>query len=857
MNRPNHNFFTEKPMTHRTFLAILILIFFTVNSAPNLIGQQKESSEQKNQNIDFPRPEKVDGLLGPVKFRHRSPVQNLTWIESKNQIASGDRSGNVVVWNKSSGKPEHLFSTSETAMEKLVATTDGKLLFGINKKGRGFCWNLNSGKQLHARKKINGDVTALETANRKRIVFAATKKGDVHVLRMTTGAIKKTINTGSKEILALDASPVENKFVVAQKHGSVIEWDADTKKELNQLHEGTAYDLMYAPSGKEVYVYTGDQTIRISTESEKITNRKWAEKGSGRGALRYMSLSGSGKYLVRDRIVHRHHHHIRVRNTETGELLYEKTLNDIANGRTSINRKLGNNVFDLAVNQEDGTIALATAGGFIEQISLKTGNTLLSRTEHRNRVTNLISSPSGNLLASAERKKTIVWNGPEGTVKFTAKGSRPLFTQDGRFLVTRNTDHIFLFETASGKLRKKHSLSSFPTYRWGISKSGNEVALISRDGKNGKYPMWRVQLKSGDVQKQNVITDGEPSRIHYDRNNHLLIVSLTKKGYSSQYIGTKSNRSFTTGFTNRDFDLDNQHWSDRSRIAPFLVGLGTGKKRTNTFLWNYETGNRLVHVQDSPWAACPTLSSAGYYSVFSEGNRIKIIENWTGKVIRTLEPADEVIDHVTFSADGRYLYSAGTLKWIHRWDLRPPIHNEKFGRALPEKQKLLNLLSTKNAKKAHRAQWKLVRTPEKSVEWIKNLYHEEPSESRKNQVEKWLNELGDQDYDTRTKALEKLTEQFYETPGKLISAAKKKRKTTSNPETKKNIQKLLNRTGIIQHPIPGKRLRVLRALNVLRQIGTDAARRVLKDISSNRPSLEARIAEQFLNQILDPSSKAK
>lgn len=153
--------------------------------------------------------------------------------------------------------------------------------------------------------------------------------------------------------------------------------------------------------------------------------------------------------------------------------------------------------------------------------------------------------------------------------------------------------------------------------------------------------------------------------------------------------------------------------------------------------------------------------------------------------------------------------------------------------ALPvDRDKLLSLwadLASKDAGRAFDAIGLLIASPMQAVPMLKGKLHPAPETAERRHVIQLINGLDSEEFVTREKAMEQLR-QLGERAEPALEEALQGKPTL---EARKRIEELLDQ--IRTSAASPQRLRELRGLEVLEQIGTADARQVLKFLADGAP----------------------
>jgi WD40 repeat protein len=413
-------------------------------------------------------------------------------------------------------------------------------------------------------------------------------------------------------------------------------------------------------------------------------------------------------------------------------------------------------------------------------------------------------SSDGKILAAgtAQRSREIVlglWDVSNGQELGRLPVRRPVFTlqftPDGKQLVTGEDDgRAHLWDVATGK-----ELAEFTGIR--------ELISCSAISPNGK-----------------ILALGERSNVRL--------------------------YELATGKLLRDLGAGKQYGPGAGSLAfsPDSALLAIGDSGSISF-WDPATGKKVFQLEAREM-------SGVFHLIFSPDGRTLVTMCWqgpthlwemaTGQIRRTfLGPTDRRF-HAAFAADGRpVIYEIGDGS-IFVWDV---INQVATGHILPASLKpvelaaLWDLLGTDKATSAYQAQWMLVRVGQQTVSFIEKNLRPIPKDFTAS-LQKAMAGLEEKELSLRDAAMNEL-----DCYGSLAEPTMRKGRVESHSaEAQARLAYLLEKQ---ESNFPcGALLRSLRGIEVLEQLGTPEARRVLETIADGHPqALLTREAKASLDRL--------
>jgi hypothetical protein len=217
----------------------------------------------------------------------------------------------------------------------------------------------------------------------------------------------------------------------------------------------------------------------------------------------------------------------------------------------------------------------------------------------------------------------------------------------------------------------------------------------------------------------------------------------------------------------------------------------------------------------------------------------------TGKEVRYFRGHRGEIRSLAFSANGRLLATGSADSTVLLWNLDSPLEPRP---GVDEKEAdLWNALADADAARAYGALWRLAHDPGKAVPFLRR--HLKPATAAEvEEMRRGNADLNSSTYSVRAEASRRLSGLGLAAEPGLIEALEK------NPslEMRRRIERLLK--DMRAHPAAGESLRLGRALAVLEYAGTDAARRLLRELAGGAPEAwftrEARAAVRRLDSYM-------
>jgi hypothetical protein len=239
----------------------------------------------------------------------------------------------------------------------------------------------------------------------------------------------------------------------------------------------------------------------------------------------------------------------------------------------------------------------------------------------------------------------------------------------------------------------------------------------------------------------------------------------------------------------------------------------------------------------------PTFSPDEKYLAFGSHRSVRVFEfaSW-----REVTSFDGTGSPLGFAPDGRTIAAAGDTA-VLLWDLtgREPDGRLRTQRLDPRAlESLWGDLSSDDAPRGHRAVWSLIAGAEQSVPFLRERLARRPAVEDE-QIRQWIAGLDSDQFAARERATAELKKLGHFAEPALRQALR------GNPpsEPRRRIEQLLQ-----QLATPGYQLRASRVTEVLEQVGTPEARKVLEALAKGE-GLLGRQAKASLARLERPRAR--
>jgi RNA polymerase sigma factor (sigma-70 family) len=749
----------------------------------------------------------------------------------------------------------------------LAFTPDGKTLASAG-NGRGLClWDAATGREL---RQIVGvrDAIPLAISPDGKLLASAYELEKVHLWELKTGRERAELPGSPDGVpLAVAFSP-DGALLASAGHDKLIRLaDVAGGREVRQLrgHEESVMAVAFAPDGKTLASGGLDRTVRLW---DPATGRERARLTGHKNYVVGVAFFPDGKTLAS------------VSEDEAVRLW------DVAGGTELRALEAPAGAVALAISPDGRLLASGHTDGLIRLWDPATGKELRHwKANAFYRVSALAFSPDGKTLASGGHVDSSVrlWDPATGQERLPFGGPRHgivwlRFAADGRSVLLGSRDSTVrrwdwvadrerILATAGvpylnlsrfspdGRVRASADNQEHTVTVWddpastkgrvlGKHRGGVAALALSADGK-----LLASGGDGGEVHLWDIPTGKELRAIDAGQVIGSLAFSPDGKTLATG-AGTFAGGQLRTP-TIRLWDVATGKAVGALPHGEHvfqLVFSPDGKLLASSGWWAHDYGPRLWDLSAGKELPLPAANSECNGLAFSPDSRLLAWGDYQGDDhVRVLEVAtqQEVLSFraphggiypIAFAPDGRLLASAGADSTALVWDLTG---HYRDGRLAPVKlspgelEDLWNALGDANAARAFQARQTLALGPaDQVVSLLRERLRPEPEADPK-QVAAWIADLDSGEFAVREKAMHGLEGAGFQAGAALRTALAAK----PGPEARRRIQALLE--GL--EPSAKEPLRKRRAVAVLEQLGTPAARAVLEQVAKSLP-------EPYLNR---------
>ncbi len=832
-------------------------------------GEENKPPERRDAWGD-PLPKNAIARLGTLRFRGcRGPL--VFSPDGKHIVSAGGNGGTrAVFWDRARGRRVKEFAMKED-ITRLVFSPDGKKLAAV---GNGGCfnpvWDMNTGKQLFT---FTGQEVAFRAGGKELIsTYASWNQTTVRTLDAGTG--RPLTEWGLSFLTAGQSFPLSpnGRFIAFEgspqaKGCELVLFDLAKRAEIKKLRfpQNRIHPIHFSDDGQRLIICGDDGGFSVWDWSSGKELYRW--KGVVRGPA---AFSPDGRRLAWIGVDENQVFSLWTADVDAGKSRRLRAL--------MFDKSYGN--YTSVFSPDGKSIALVSEGNALVLFDSRTGRDQLPLAAHEGRVWNVEYSPDGRHVMTRDSYRLLVWEAatgrllrrlpddlPEGetillntlsrgrivTVTLadgsfhlrdaaTAKELRRLMGKDGYYAdavgdvsAVSADDHyaailgpagIRIYDLDTGAIRCQFS-RDYPVWGMNFTEDDRILEVTEQQFRKGLLPRF-YDARTGREAEAPAKFRSRKRRngSWYDNDNeakkHLRELKLLDDRGQPSFAGADGLLTYIYE------SHDGRYLAVQGRTgAPHVIDK---KDKSFVRIWDTATGRLVLDLDEKHEIGGFSADGRTFVSTEFSTGTIHLWETATGRERLRLVGHGSGDKRIGFRPDGRVLVSGGADTQVFLWDItgRSPDGVRRETRHSPEQlRKLWQTLAGDDAAEAYRARWSLVDEPSQTVAWMReHLSLVAPVERRR--LMQLIADLDSDEFAVRSKASEELA-RLGELAGPALRDALEAKPTL---ECRRRCEDLLAKLAILS----SRRLRAVRAVEVLEHINTAEARALLEKWSQGAPA---------------------
>lgn len=583
---------------------------------------------------------------------HTDEIKDVAYRPDGNQIASVSKDNTLKLWHpdgtllRSINHSHELITVSYSPSGDLLATGSGD--------GAIQLWNPATGELLNTLQNRGTRILSIAFSVDGQTLATGGVKGYIQLWRRD-GTLLRTLKAHQAMVRSLAFSPDGRWLVSGSADRTLKFWSPTDGRLLKTLdgHSATVSYVAFSPDGRQLASASSDKTIKLWNPDGQLIKTLEGHQAS----VTSVQFSPDGQQLVSTSL----DHEVRFWQS-TGEPI------KAYGGITAAGRSLA--------FSPDG--AFLVSSGLAENHDLvlwRLSSPFYSVIEgHDAAVIGVAHSPIEDLVATASVNGSIKLWQTNGTLMQTVVAHEaPVievgFSHDGKTLISSSMDGTIRLWSTEGR--------AILTYRGHTPDVARAVFAPGSDRIASAGVLSDLRLWRPDGQDEKTLPISNIGALAWHPKNDLMALSDGNSNIQLWNSHTEVVQQTLTGHTAniRDLDFD----AEGRRLA-------SASEDGTVRLWDGDNGEAIATLSghtDLVWDVTFAPVAAEVYSgvpFLASASADKTIRLWTvdGELITILDKHDAAVHRLTFSPDGRWLFSASSDETVIRWDVSSILEMQPF-----------------------------------------------------------------------------------------------------------------------------------------------------------------------------------
>lgn len=207
---------------------------------------------------------------------HTAPVVAVTFSGDGRYVATGDKEGTIVIWNRAARTVVRRFKAHSGETRFLFYIPGSNELASAGTDGAVRLWGTSGTAPLATLLEPSQDsVTALTGSVDGQYIYAALDDMTVKGWTVSSRMLRNTMDFNNRQINSIALSPDGDYMAIVEEDESIMLWNVrESRIAWEEALDGSATQVIFSPDGKRLLTSGGDNWIRVwDTVSGQLMNK--------------------------------------------------------------------------------------------------------------------------------------------------------------------------------------------------------------------------------------------------------------------------------------------------------------------------------------------------------------------------------------------------------------------------------------------------------------------------------------------------------------------------------------------------------------------------------------------------------
>jgi WD40 repeat protein len=193
-------------------------------------------------------------------------VSSVAWSPNGKQVAVGNTSNKIQVWDATTGQPVHTYLTFESQVTDVAWSPDGKYIAETGASGAIQVLDVATGVAIHNFTGPTGTELSIAWSPDSMSIATASMDGIIRVWNLATGTLAYAFDTHSAYYAYTVAWSPNAQYIAAGNEGTLQVWNASTEQPVfsyKNLGNQSVIGIAWSPDSQYIAFGAGDTSVQV------------------------------------------------------------------------------------------------------------------------------------------------------------------------------------------------------------------------------------------------------------------------------------------------------------------------------------------------------------------------------------------------------------------------------------------------------------------------------------------------------------------------------------------------------------------------------------------------------------------